>query len=545
MSPDDAATLPADMLAPTGGLQKDLARTRAGMADAEKTGEQGLKQKDAALKGESAELGKEREQSKQFAVDHPFPHPDVKPWTAEPPKNDPLQRFGSWASAFGILAGAITKTGLASSLNASAAAMNAFRQNDMDKYNEAKSAWKENTEIALKNAEWEAKGYQAAFELMQSDQAAGMAQAQIVAQQADNQVALGMLKSNNLKGLWDITMGLQNHIDSAPGRMLQMEQLAEKMEDTRDRSKLLAQAYADDSKLPPEKQMTPEQKAQLRTRIMNPQYTINQAKTLAEGAGGGANSMANDPVTIDYWAKRVRAGEPMPSLGIGKDAAISRRLIAQKAAHDAYDEGDSAAADIVKRATLTAEKGSLTKLVAQQNAIHQFEQTAIANGRVALDLIDKVDSTGIPVIERWIRAGRKNVAGDPDVTAFNTQLGVFIPEVAKILSNPNMTGVLSDNARAEAENLVPGNITAEQLKRVIPLLEGDFGRRDQALKDEVKSVQDTIGQLADKNFGKDGGGNTASHPPLPTGVPDDAQWSPSQKKFWWKDGDEWKSQEAE
>lgn len=537
----DASTLTAAMMAPMSQLEKDANTAKKGIKDAEAVEEKGVAKENKALGDQATLIGKQTEERQKYDATHPFPHPDLKPWTEKPPTNDPMKQFGSWASAFGILAGAVTKTGLASSLNASAAAINAFRKNDLEAYEDAKKSWKENSEIAIQQADWEAKAYDHGWNLMEKDQAAGLSQLTIAATQAKNEQMLGALKKGDFKTAFDISKGLADMALQGPERMLRMQELATKMEDTRERAKLLTEALAKDSKLPPEQQMTPERKAQLRTQIMNPQYTINQAKTLAEGLGA---STGLTPSAIAYWGKRVRGGEAMPPLGIGKQASLDRRAIAQWAADDALANGDSAAVDMVKKATLASEKQSLTQLVKQQNAIHQFEQTAVANGRVLMGLVDKVDSTGVPVLERWIRGGRKSIAGDEDVTKFDAQLQVYLPEVAKILSNPNMTGVLSDSARDEAKTIVDRNFTAEQIKAVVPLLEQDFGRRDAAISDEVKIVQDTIGQLADKNYGRSPS-DVKEHPPVPTGVPDTAQWSASTKEFWWQENGEWKHKAAQ
>ena len=90
--------------------------------------------------------------------------PDLKKFDQPFPEPDPIKGFGSWASALGILAGALTRQPLTSALNASAAAMKAIRATDLDRYAEAKASWKENTDLALKNADLEWKAYNAAFE---------------------------------------------------------------------------------------------------------------------------------------------------------------------------------------------------------------------------------------------------------------------------------------------------------------------------------------------------------------------------------------------
>lgn len=546
MSDPATATLSASDLAPVGSLTKSFNDIRGKMVGVEKQEDAATAAENKALGEEKTEIERQREETKTFAKENPFPKPNVKPFTEKEPENNPIQRFGSWASALGILAGAITKTGLESSLNASASAMNAIRKNDLDSFDRAHAAWKENTEVAYKNAEWEAKGYQNAFDLMQTDHAAGLSAMKLTAEQAGNTAALAKLKEGNLKDLWSMAQTMSEFALRAPAQMDQLNALA-------DQNRRIIQLNDQWKKEHPGQDIPPDvalanrtksiQEAQARQNwqvLVDPKtgttYRYNaqtaEATTLdgkpytPQGAGkvgtdqtGGANPM--DPETVDYWATRVRSGEAMPPLGVGTQAANMRRQIATRAAQLAKESGSSPEMDMVKRATLNAERASLTKLVPQKNAIHQFEETALANGRVLLDLVDKVDSTGVPVIERWIRGGRKSIAGDPDVTNFNTQLGVFVPEVAKILTNPNLSGVLSDTARAEAENLIPQNVTAEQLHGIIPLLEADFGRRSKALDDEIGIVQDTIRDLGSTGQPKKGADKGGAKPPA--GMPDDAR----------------------
>ena len=142
-----------------------------------------------AAEGEAMYEG-QRKKVDKFTEEHQFPHPDVKPWTEAPPENNPVKSFGSWASTLGILASAMTRTPLTSALNASASAMTAIRANDLETYKEAKQAWKDNTEIALKNAEWEVRGYDNALDLMKTDFALGTAKWKAHAAATDNKAAM-------------------------------------------------------------------------------------------------------------------------------------------------------------------------------------------------------------------------------------------------------------------------------------------------------------------------------------------------------------------
>jgi len=139
-----------------------------------------------------------------------------------------------------------------------------------------------------------------------------------------------------------------------------------------------------------------------------------------------------------------------------------------------------------------ADASTLTRLTQSQSAIRSFENTALRNGEMLVELAKKVDRTGIPVVERWTRAGRKAILGDPDVTRFDAQVQLYRAEVAKILTNPNLTGVLTDTARREVEGFISGGSTAKQIAAVTQLLKRDFKNRDEAIEKERDVV---IGRL--------------------------------------------------
>ncbi len=210
-----------------------------------------------------------------------------------------------------------------------------------------------------------------------------------------------------------------------------------------------------------------------------------------EDPGSGISDEA-----LNYAADRYRATGVLPSMGMGKAGAAYRAQVIERAANKAKETGGDAAGDIVNQTGIKADARSLGLLTAQKNAVEAFEKTAVKNGDVLADLADKVDTTGSPVIERWIRAGRREIAGDPDVTNFNAQLYLYRNEVAKILTNPNLTGVLSDNARHEVDNFLQGSATAAQIKGLIPLLKGDFDRRKESYKEQIDTVKGSIKDAA-------------------------------------------------
>ena len=134
---------------------------------------------------------KARQDVKNVEKEHPFVTPEFKPFEQKMPENDPVKSFGSWASALGILASALTKTPLTSALNASAAAIHAVRANDLAAYEDARKSWKEGTDLAIKQAEWENKRYDHAMSLADKDHTLALSSIQaLAAEQQDHAMSL-------------------------------------------------------------------------------------------------------------------------------------------------------------------------------------------------------------------------------------------------------------------------------------------------------------------------------------------------------------------
>lgn len=94
---------------------------------------------------------------------------DFKPFEFKGEMHDPVSAFGSTASTLAIIASAFTRAPLTSALNASAKAMNALRQNDMQTYELQFGEWKQNTDYAIKRSTLENEQYKEALDLMKTN----------------------------------------------------------------------------------------------------------------------------------------------------------------------------------------------------------------------------------------------------------------------------------------------------------------------------------------------------------------------------------------
>lgn len=157
---------------------------------------------------------------------------------------------------------------------------------------------------------------------------------------------------------------------------------------------------------------------------------------------------------------------------------------------DPYDENRFMNHRIKMLAESTADKTVLTAMTKSREMQSAFIDTANQIGDSLETLAQKVDKTGIPVAERWIRAGKSALAGDPDVTKFNTQMITWRSEVARvIMSNPNLAGQLTDHARREVEAALSDGATYQQVKAANEIVRQEFGFRIKAMDEGIKNIK--------------------------------------------------------
>lgn len=160
------------------------------------------------------------------------------------------------------------------------------------------------------------------------------------------------------------------------------------------------------------------------------------------------------------------------------------RRVFNVAAQNANANPSAGAADFA------ANKASMVALQRQLDAVTAFEATANRNAKIMLNNMKSIPDLNSPILNTPIRALSNKVLGNKELAAYNTARLVVAPEFAKILSNPNLSGVLTDNARREMEDVISGSATLAQMQRVFDTLKQDANNRRteyQAQLDEIKS----------------------------------------------------------
>lgn len=179
-----------------GGTLTNLARDRGAALDSAD------KQMEGRLEQDRAE--------RQRAYRQEASGPDSLPpkWDADAERakrvRGPIETFGSVGVIFALAASAFTKAPMTSALNAAAGAMQAIRAGDEEGYKSAYTAWKDNTELALKRFNMERALFEDANKLATTDMAEWTRQQTSIAARFDNKKVIAMAEAGMVKEIIDI-----------------------------------------------------------------------------------------------------------------------------------------------------------------------------------------------------------------------------------------------------------------------------------------------------------------------------------------------------
>jgi hypothetical protein len=225
----------------------------------------------------------------------------------------------------------------------------------------------------------------------------------------------------------------------------------------------------------------------------------------AAGAGvaGGAVDLTEDAQRMMAIAAQKGIVIPVPSFGMGVAAVSDKKRVLNRMAADLVASGrpmDAAVSEVgLNKAGRAASEGELKKIKAQRGPVMAFAKTAELNLKRAIDMVDKIPESQLPVVNRALRSGAAKISGDPQTAAFYAALYTGVTEYAKVLSSATGGGTTTNAAREEAADaLGHGGYTAQQYKTILKtVLLPDLMSRKQGYDERIaqaeKALRDTSG----------------------------------------------------
>lgn len=208
-----------------------------------------------------------------------------------------------------------------------------------------------------------------------------------------------------------------------------------------------------------------------------------------------------DNAALNMAALAYRKTEALPPMGMGPAGAKIRTMIIQRAAHlnadGSYTDPQSritypAGPDIaLNKAQYQANSQALNQLTKNLVSVKAFAATADRNQELLNQTLKGVPDTGVTLLNKPIRSVVKDLGSD-NQAAFNVMMPSLRAEYARIINQPNLTGVLSDTARKEVGTTIPDDATVGQIKIALKFLKAEGQNRIDSVQDQVREITQTL-----------------------------------------------------
>ena len=223
-------------------------------------------------------------------------------------------------------------------------------------------------------------------------------------------------------------------------------------------------------------------------------------------AAGGTDELS--PEAVQMGAQVFLKSGVLPTLGMGAAAATARVAMLNEAARQAKADG-SIGDPATNKALYGAASATLKKLTEQQAAVETFANTADKNLALFEDRASKIVDLGSPWINKPLRSLAKGALGSEDQAAADMARIAATTEIARVINNPNLAGVLSDDARKELETAISPSATFKQIEGAAKVVRSEMGNRRGSIGQEIFQVQQNLKGIAQPGANAGGGGATA------------------------------------
>ncbi len=217
------------------------------------------------------------------------------------------------------------------------------------------------------------------------------------------------------------------------------------------------------------------------------------------------------PDAIANAAARYNIDGTLPPMGMGKAGAAGRSAILNKAAELASENGKSGDEQRIDQIGNKANTSALAQLQKQQTMVGAFEKNFNRNADISLELSKKVDRTGVPLVNKWINAGKRSIEGDADLAAYDASMKATSNEYAKIISGSMGNTALAEGEIKKIEGLLNSAQTPEQVDAVVNLMKRETQNRMKGFDEEKAQLRESM-SAQPKRRASDNQSNTAVPP---------------------------------
>jgi hypothetical protein len=199
--------------------------------------------------------------------------------------------------------------------------------------------------------------------------------------------------------------------------------------------------------------------------------------------GGDQNSQA-----LDFAADNYRKTGQMPP-GLTRSPGSTIAIIQRAAQLDQQDGGQGIASN---KSIIDANRTSLNSLQKNYDQVQAFEQTAEKNMDLLQSTAQKIPDLGSRFANVPVRMVNSQMIGTANMAAFKTALYTAQTEAAKVLNSSNATGILTDSARHELQDIIDGNVPLPAMVASLNTLKQDMSNRTQSYQAQIGDIQGRI-----------------------------------------------------
>lgn len=228
---------------------------------------------------------------------------------------------------------------------------------------------------------------------------------------------------------------------------------------------------------------TPGAQADLAIKQSREARLAAQDKSLEDQSVLGHDALVNA-------ATRYNIDGTLPPLGMGKAGAKTRGAILDMAAELA--KGIDPTDQRLKQISTKANASALSDITKREAQVSSFERTFTKNADIVENLATKLDQSGSPIIQKWINAGKKRIAGDPDIAAFDIAIKSAQNEYTKIVSGSMGNTAIAQSEIKRIEDLLNNAQTIDQVKAVLNIMRQETANRMAGFKEEKDRLRGDI-----------------------------------------------------